>query len=169
MAEWRQQIMRSLCIFCLSVLILASAGCGIQPTVLQDKPSSTPYPRPDVPPPASDFGLPNTATRLKPILTAYYKAIDSRNETALRKIVSKHFIESYENAIKGTKTSLVQYLAIAEDVKHPLEVRNELFYRGDAGVQVLSPNGWEWKGLTLENDAWKVTDNAQLPLVNVPD
>jgi len=162
--------MRSLCISLLLLMLLTFAGCAVGPTVLENKASPTPYPRPDDPPPASTFGLPNTAPTLKPIITSYYKAIDSRNDAALRKVVTAHFIESYENALKGTKMNLVQYLTISEDVKRPLEIRNEIFFRGDAAAQVRDSSGkWTWVGLAQENDVWKVTDNATIPAIDLPD
>lgn len=117
------------------------------------------------------FGTPNEAPTLKPIVLAYHSALQRKDEAALKKVLSTHYIQTIETAIKrsGSKTKFIDVLAFGSGAEIPLdqiEVRNEVFDRNDfvdngkavAQVRKGPTASWEWVPFSRGVDGWKLTD-----------
>lgn len=95
---------------------------------------------------------------------AYYEALKTKNEEALRKVYSKQTLASLETDAKEEgKKSLVEFLTDIEPVPaQPFEVRNEQI-TGDIAIAEIRggayPNGIKVK-FVKENGEWKMTNES---------
>lgn len=106
----------------------------------------------------------NNADTIKPVMTAYYQALKTKDEAALRKLYSKATLASFEEGMKEEKTnSLYKYLTDTEPVPaKPFEVRNEQI-NGDVAIAEIRydsyPNGIKIK-FVKEDGEWKLTNES---------
>lgn len=106
----------------------------------------------------------NDAPTVKPVVLAYYEALKTKNEEALRKVYSKQTLASLEGDMKEEgKKSLVEFITDLEPVPaQPYEVKNETV-QGDVIVaEMFSPqykNGIKIK-FVKEDGAWKLTNES---------
>lgn len=103
----------------------------------------------------------NNAETISPVVAAWYQALKTKNDVALRKIYSKDTLESLEKDMKAEgKTSLVEFITETEPVPpQPYEARNEQI-QGDVAVAEIRggsfPNGIRIQ-FVKENGEWKMT------------
>ncbi|MDQ6787841.1 MAG: nuclear transport factor 2 family protein [Acidobacteriota bacterium] len=114
---------------------------------------------------ASEAPTTNNAPTLSPVIQAYYEALKTKNEAALRKVYSRESLKSLEADMKEEKkTSLVEYLIDSEGVPDkPFEVRNEQVHGDSASAEVRGgnyPNG-NIINFVKENGEWKITTESQ--------
>ena len=106
----------------------------------------------------------NNAPTLTPVVQAYYSALKTKNDPALKKIYSQETLESLEADMKAEKkTSLSAFITEIEPVPdQPFEVRNEQI-QGDSAVAEMRggsyPNGIKIK-FVRENGEWKMTNES---------
>ncbi len=106
----------------------------------------------------------NNAETIKPVVMAYYEALKTKNDAALKKVYSKKTLASLEkDATEEGKKSLVEFLTELEPVPaQPFEVRNEQI-NGDVAVAEIRggsyPNGIKIK-FVKENGEWKMTNES---------
>ncbi len=106
----------------------------------------------------------NNADTIKPVVSAYYEALKTKNDAALRKIYSQGTLKSLEADMKDEgKKSLVEFITELEPVPaQPFEVRNEQI-NGDVAVAEMRggayPNGIKIKFIK-ENGEWKMTNES---------
>jgi hypothetical protein len=106
----------------------------------------------------------NNAPTLAPVVQAYYAALKTKNDAALKKIYSQETLKSLEADMKSEKkTSLVEFITELEPVPdRPFEVRNEQI-QGDTGVAEIRggsyPNGIKIN-FVRENGEWKMTNES---------
>jgi hypothetical protein len=106
----------------------------------------------------------NNAPTLAPVVQAYYAALKTKNDAALKKIYSQETLKSLEADMKSEKkTSLVEFITELEPVPdRPFEVRNEQI-QGDTAVAEMRggsyPNGIKIN-FVRENGEWKMTNES---------
>ncbi|MBA3600715.1 MAG: hypothetical protein H0W45_05645 [Acidobacteria bacterium] len=106
----------------------------------------------------------NNAPTLAPVVQAYYAALKTKNDAALKKIYSQETLKSLEADMKSEKkTSLVEFITELEPVPdRPFEVRNEQI-QGDTAIAEMRggsyPNGIKIK-FVRENGEWKLTNES---------
>lgn len=106
----------------------------------------------------------NDASTVKPVVMAYYEALKTKNDAALKKIYSKQTLMSLEkDAQEEGKQSLVEFITELEPVPaQPFEVRNETI-NGDVAIAEIRggsyPNGIKIK-FVKENGEWKMTNES---------
>lgn len=106
----------------------------------------------------------NNADTIKPVVMAYYEALKTKNDAALKKVYSKQTLMSLEkDAQEEGKQSLVEFITELEPVPaQPFEVRNETI-TGDVAVAEIRggayPNGIKIK-FVKENGEWKMTNES---------
>lgn len=106
----------------------------------------------------------NNAETVKPVVMAYYEALKTKNDAALRKVYSKETLASLEkDAASEGKKSLVEFITEIEPVPDkPFEVRNETVQGDTAIAEILSssyPNGIKIK-FVKEGGEWKMTNES---------
>lgn len=106
----------------------------------------------------------NNAETVKPVVLAYYEALKTKNDAALRKVYSKETLMSLEkDAADEGKKSLVEFITELEPVPaKPFEVRNETVQGDTAVAEIISPqypNGIKVK-FVKENGEWKLTNES---------
>jgi hypothetical protein len=106
----------------------------------------------------------NDAPTLKPVVMAYYQALKTRNEAALRKVSSKETLADWEKSMKADgEKSLVKYLTDIEPVTdNPFGVRNEII-QGDKAIAEITNDSYP-NGIKIifvkENGEWKMTNES---------
>ena len=106
----------------------------------------------------------NNASTIAPVVQAYYAALKSKNDAALKKIYSQETLKSLEADMKAEKkTSLSAFITELEPVPdRPFEVRNEQI-QGDTAIAEMRggsyPNGIKIK-FVRENGEWKMTNES---------
>ena len=106
----------------------------------------------------------NNAPTLAPVVQAYYAALKTKNDAALKKIYSQETLKSLEADMKADKkTSLSAFITELEPVPdRPFEVRNEQI-QGDTAIAEMRggsyPNGIKIK-FVRENGEWKMTNES---------
>ena len=106
----------------------------------------------------------NNAPTLAPVVQAYYAALKTKNDAALKKIYSQETLKSLEADMKSEKkTSLSAFITEIEPVPdRSFEVRNEQI-QGDTAVAEMRggsyPNGIKIK-FVRENGEWKMTNES---------
>ena len=106
----------------------------------------------------------NDAPTVKPVVSAYYEALKTKNDEALKKVYSKQTLASLEADAKSEgKKSLVEFITELEPVPaQPFEVRNEQI-NGDVAIAEMRggayPNGIKIK-FVKENGEWKMTNES---------
>ena len=104
----------------------------------------------------------NDAPTVKPVVLAYYEALKTKNEAALKKVYSKETLISLEKEMKADdETSLVKFITDLEPVPpQPYEVRNEQV-NGDIIIAEMRspqyPNGIRIQ-FVKEDGVWKLTN-----------
>ena len=106
----------------------------------------------------------NNAETVKPVVMAYYEALKTKNDAALRKVYSRETLMSLEkDAADEGKKSLVEFITELEPVPNkPFEVRNEIVQGDMAIAEIRSeqyPNGIKIK-FVKENGEWKMTNES---------
>lgn len=106
----------------------------------------------------------NDAPTVKPVVLAYYEALKTKNDEALRKVYSKQTLASLEaDAKEEGKKSLVEFITEIEPVPaQPYEVKNETVQGDVAVAEMFSPqykNGIKIK-FVKENGEWKLTNES---------
>ena len=83
----------------------------------------------------------NNAETVKPVVMAYYEALKTKNDAALRKVYSQETLMSLEkDAADEGKKSLVEFITELEPVPNkPFEVRNETV-QGDSQLPRFEAN-----------------------------
>jgi GTPase SAR1 family protein len=106
----------------------------------------------------------NNAETIKPVVLAYYEALKTKNDAALKKVYSQATLASLEKDAKEEgKKSLVEFITELEPVPdQPFEVRNEQI-NGDIAIAEMRggayPNGIKIK-FVKENGEWKMTNES---------
>jgi hypothetical protein len=106
----------------------------------------------------------NNAPTLAPVVTAYYNALKSKDDAALRKIFSQATLKTMEADMKADEiTSLYEFITATEQIPaQPFEVRNEQI-QGDKAVAEIRggsyPNGIR-RIFVKENGEWKMTNDS---------
>lgn len=113
---------------------------------------------------ASEAPTTNNAPTLSPVIQAYYEALKTKDDAALRKVYSRETLKSLEADMKDEKkTSLVEYITETEPVPDkPFETRNEQIQSDSAVAEIRGgnyPNGIKIKFIK-ENGEWKITDES---------
>lgn len=113
------------------------------------------------PPPAETV---NTAETVRPVVMAYYEALKSKDDAALRKVYARETLASLEkDAAAEGKKSLVEFITEVEPVPaKPFEVRNEVVQGDTAIAEIISdsyPNGIKIKFIK-EGGEWKMTNES---------
>jgi len=106
----------------------------------------------------------NNAPTLTPVVQAYYAALKTENDAALKKIYSQGTLKSLEADMKAEKkTSLSAFITELEPVPdRPFEVRNEQIQGDTAFAEMRGgsyPNGIKIK-FVRENGEWKMTNES---------
>lgn len=113
---------------------------------------------------APEAATTNNAPTLVPVVEAYYAALKTKNDAALKKIYSQETLKSLEADMKSEKkTSLSAFITELEPVPdRPFEVRNEQI-QGDTAIAEMRggsyPNGIKIK-FVRENGEWKMTNES---------
>ena len=113
---------------------------------------------------APEAATTNSAPTLSPVVQAYYAALKTKDDAALKKIYSQETLKSLEADMKADKkTSLSAFITEVEPVPdQPFEVRNEQI-QGDTAVAEMRggsyPNGIKIK-FVRENGEWKMTNES---------
>ncbi len=106
----------------------------------------------------------NNAETIRPVVMAYYEALKTKNDEALKKVYSRETLMSLEkDAAAEGKKSLVEFITELEPVPaQPFEVRNEQI-NGDVAIAEMRggayPNGIKIK-FVKENGEWKMTNES---------
>ncbi len=106
----------------------------------------------------------NEAQTLAAVVTGYGEALKTKNDAALKKVLSASTIQGWEKEMKSEgKTKLAEYIASSEYVEgKPYEVRNEEV-KGDEAVAEIKGGSfgvWEKIKFVKENGEWKMTDES---------
>jgi hypothetical protein len=106
----------------------------------------------------------NDAQTLAAVVTAYGEALKTKNDAALKKVLSVSTIQSWEKEMKSEgKTKLAEYIASSEYVEgKPYEVRNEEVKGDEAVAEVKGGSFGVWSKIKFvkENGEWKMTDES---------
>ncbi len=158
--------------FILFFLIVFFIGCGTSEnlnTAINTKPSAANSATSNADNPLNTTKTPEAATTnnaptLSPVVQAYYAALKTKDDAALKKIYSQETLKSLEADMKAEKkTSLSAFITELEPVPdRPFEVRNEQI-QGDTAVAEMRggsyPNGIKIK-FVRENGEWKMTNES---------
>lgn len=108
----------------------------------------------------------NEAPTLTPVYKAFCDAMKNKNETALRKLLTKDTQEYWEKEMsdEGKDIDLVTYISETEPIKDPSKcgVRNEKITGNTAVAEIRNenvPNGFVIK-FVKENGEWKITNQS---------
>lgn len=113
---------------------------------------------------ATPATITNSADTIKPVVLAYYEALKTKNDAALKKVYSQATLASLEKDAKEEgKKSLIEFITELEPVPdQPFEVRNEQI-NGDVAIAEMRggsyPNGIKIK-FVKENGEWKMTNES---------
>jgi len=104
----------------------------------------------------------NDAPTLKPVVEAYYDAIQKKDDAAIRKVLAAPFLKTLEADMKDEKkTNLAAYIAETDRVPEGgIQVRNEKIV-GDEGTAELKGGAylnWTALGFIKENGVWKFSN-----------
>ncbi|MEP6848723.1 MAG: hypothetical protein ABI999_07690 [Acidobacteriota bacterium] len=104
----------------------------------------------------------NDAPTLKPVVEAYYDAIQKKDDAAIRKVLAAPFLKTLEADMKDEKkTNLAAYIAETDRVPEGgIQVRNEKFV-GEEGTAELKGGAylnWTALGFIKENGVWKFSN-----------
>jgi hypothetical protein len=106
----------------------------------------------------------NEAQTLASVVKAYGEALKTKNDGALRKVLSASTIKSWEDEMKSEgKTKLAEYIASSEYVEgKPYEVRNEEVKGDEAVAEIKGGSFGVWSKIKFvkENGEWKMTDES---------
>jgi Putative lumazine-binding len=107
----------------------------------------------------------NEAQTLASVVSAYGEALKTKNDAALRKVLSTETIKGWEEEMKSEgKTKLAEYLASSEvqDGKIEYEVRNEEVKGDDAVAEIKGGSFGVWSKIRFvkENGEWKITNDS---------
>ena len=152
--------------FILLFLMVFLIGCGTSenPTTTINTNSSSSAANPLNTTKTPEAATINNAPTLTPVVQAYYSALKTKNDPALKKIYSQETLESLEADMKAEKkTSLSAFITEIEPVPdQPFEVRNEQI-QGDSAVAEMRggsyPNGIKIK-FVRETGEWKMTNES---------
>ncbi len=128
-------------------------------------PTTVPNDNSPVPPTKVEAPKLNEAQTLAAVVTGYGEALKTKNDAALRKVLSASTIQGWEKEMKSEgKTKLAEYIASNEiqDGKLVYEVRNEEI-RGDSAIAEIKGGSfgvWEKIKFVKENGEWKMTDES---------
>jgi hypothetical protein len=128
-------------------------------------PTNLPTNNSPVPPTKVEAPKLNEAQTLAAVVTGYGEALKTKNDAALRKVLSASTIQGWEKEMKSEgKTKLAEYIASNEiqDGKLVYEVRNEEI-RGDSAIAEIKGGSfgvWEKIKFVKENGEWKMTDES---------
>jgi hypothetical protein len=106
----------------------------------------------------------NDAQTLASVVTAYGEALKTKNDAALRKVLSASTVQGWEKEMKSEgKTKLAEYIASSEYVEgKPYEVRNEEVKGDEAVAEIKGGSFGVWSKIKFvkENGEWKMTDES---------
>lgn len=106
----------------------------------------------------------NDAPTLKPVVYAYYDALKSKDDAALRRVMAQEFIRSVQTDMKAeNRKGMAAYMAELDKVPEtPVEVRNEKIQGNRAVAEIKGGAYVNWTpfAFTLENGAWKFTGGS---------
>lgn len=106
----------------------------------------------------------NKAQTLASVVTAYGEALKTKNDAALRKVLSASTVKGWEDEMKSDgKTKLAEYIASSEYVEgKPYEVRNEEVKGDEAVAEIKGGSFGVWSKIKFvkENGEWKMTDES---------
>lgn len=117
-------------------------------------PITAPTRKPDAP-------TENNAPTLAPVVKGYFEALKKKDDAALRKVLSQSFVKQLEEDMKEEKkTGLAAYVAETEDLKTPVEVRNEKIDGDKASAEVKGGTyvNWTKANFVKEDGVWKWTN-----------
>jgi hypothetical protein len=101
----------------------------------------------------------NDAKTLSLVVAAYSDALKTKNDAALRKVLSQSAVKGWEDAMKEEKrTKLAEYVAENEYVEgKPFEIRNEEIKGDEATAEMKGGvyGVWSKIGFSKENGEWK--------------
>ena len=161
--------MRFFILLFLTVFLIGCSTSENPNTAINTKPSAANSATSNTDNPLSTTKTPEVATTnnaptLSPVVQAYYAALKTKNDAALKKIYSQETLKSLEADMKAEKkTSLSAFITELEPVPdRPFEVRNEQI-QGDTAIAEMRggsyPNGIKIK-FVHENGEWKMTNES---------
>lgn len=106
----------------------------------------------------------NNAPTITPIVMAFYNALKSKDDAALRKVYSQATLKSLEADMKADEmNSLYEFISTTEVIPdQPYEVRNEQIQGTTAVAEIRGgsyPNGIR-RIFVKENGEWKMTNDS---------
>jgi hypothetical protein len=106
----------------------------------------------------------NEAQTLISVMTAYSEALKTKNDAALKKVMSASAVKGWEDEMKSEgKTKFAEYVASSEYVEgKPYEIRNEVIKGDEAVAEVKGGVYGKWTPIVFvkENGEWKITDES---------
>jgi hypothetical protein len=106
----------------------------------------------------------NKAQTLISVMTAYSEALKTKNDAALKKVMSASAVKGWEDEMKSEgKTKFAEYVASSEYVEgKPYEIRNEQIKGDEAVAEVKGGIYGNWTPIIFvkENGEWKITDES---------
>jgi hypothetical protein len=106
----------------------------------------------------------NDAQTLASVVKAYGEALKTKNDAALRKVLSASTLQGWEKEMKSEgKTKLAEFIASTEYVEgKPYEVRNEEVKGDEAVAEIKGGSFGVWSKIKFikENGEWKMTDES---------
>jgi hypothetical protein len=106
----------------------------------------------------------NEAQTLISVMTAYSEALKTKNDAALKKIMSASAVKGWEDEMKSEgKTKFAEYVASSVYVEgKPYEIRNEAIKGDEAVAEVKGGVYGKWTPIVFvkENGEWKITDES---------
>jgi hypothetical protein len=106
----------------------------------------------------------NDAQTLSTVVKGYADALKTKNDAALRKVLSASTIKGWEEEMKSEgKTKLAEYIASSEYVEgKPYELRNEEIKGDEAVAEIKGGSFGVWSKIKFvkENGEWKMTDES---------
>ena len=106
----------------------------------------------------------NDAPTLTPVVRAYYDALKNKDSAAMRKVLSKDFVQRIEDDMREEKQKdLAAYMAETDKVpEKPVEVRNEKI-QGDKAVAEIRGGSypvWTPFAFVKEDGVWRFTGGS---------
>lgn len=106
----------------------------------------------------------NDAPTLKPVVLAYYEALQKKDDAMMRGVLSKEMIAGLERDMKEEKkTGLAAYIAETETIPQgQIEIRNEKIEGNKATAELKGGTYVNWSSVAFVNEdgKWKRTNGG---------
>lgn len=112
----------------------------------------------------ADAPTTNNAPTISPVVAAYYDALKTKNDAALKAVLTDDVIRSIEVDMKEeNRTDFAAFVAEYETMpKTPVEVRNEQITGNKATAEIKGGTYANWTAMVFVNDGgkWKWTGES---------